>query len=211
MPILPLIILGGGLLLSQLLRPRRPQQPKQQQVIPLPQPPLTEQDIFNSLFLTRDLWKQLSQTDFRAPGADQAKGLLREVQRLSEETAAVRGFSGGMAQRVLADALLGAAPQAAALQQQAQNLLTQQFQLPLQELTTMASLTGQIGGRPVLPMLQFLAQLQASQAAATGIWNPVFNFGMIPPSQIVQHGQWRDIGELAFQILALLLGLGRRP
>jgi len=111
-----------------------------------------------------------------------------------------------MAGRILADALLGAVPQGIAAGQQAQDLAMRLFQLPLNEAALWAQLTGQIGGRPALPLLQFLAGLQASTAAATGVWNPVFQWGLIPESSIIRHQQFQDLGQLLFQLLLLAGG-----
>jgi len=211
MPLWQILLMVGAPLISQLIgglfRPRRPGGPAgrpptepTQRVIPLPQPPITEQDIRQTIFLTRDLFDQMRSG--QASRADITSGVLREAQKIAEESAAVRGYSSGMAQRAIDEAVLSLAPQLTTAQQavQAQNLAS-----VLQELTTMAALGGRVGSVLTPDTLRFLQGLSAGEAAITGFYNPPFNYGLFSPTDLARFQQGQAFANNIMNMLQWLL------
>lgn len=190
---------GGRWGQGQGTPPAVPGQNQGGQVIPLPLPVPSGEDVRNSLWFTGQMADELQQGT-----SDIVKGTLSETERLASEQAARRGYSGGMGSRVVAEAMLGQSPQ---IFQAAQNLRLGDLNAVLQELSTQAGLFGSIGGATALPMAEFLRQLSQGEAALLGMYNPVFGYGVNPITQadVTRAERRARISQLVNQLSQLFI------
>lgn len=144
--------------------------------LPLQSP--TREQWLNSLVLSRPYVDQATQGT-----SDLVKGTLREVQKLTEESVARSGITGGYGSRLVADTLASQAPQ---LYQAAQATNMQGVQQALAEWALQNQLFGNIGGNPTMDAVNQLMQLAFGEAALTGVYNPFAQYGLFPvdPRQV---------------------------
>lgn len=210
MGILPLILTIAapiiGQVVARLFAPRQPGRGGQgrggrpEAPIPLPQPPITEEDIRRTLVLTRGLFDQI--VSGGAQSSDLMKGALREVEKIATEAATIRGASGGMQSRIVADALSAQLPNLVAMQGQ---VASRQYQDVLNELTTMAALSGRVGRVLTPQMLQFIGGMATSEGQLLGFYNPPFHYGLFSPIDYARFAQGQAAAQNVQNILQWLM------
>jgi hypothetical protein len=172
--------------------------------IRIPPRPITPEDVAQTLILTRDLFERIRRGEAGAPASDVIKGALREVEKIATEASVIRGLSGGMQSRVVADALAQQLPALLGTQQQ---LSSEQIRNVLNEAAAWAAMTGRVGGVLTLPMLQFIQSQAFGEGQLLGYYPAPFHYGMFSPADYARFAQGQAMAQNVqnlFQWLLLL-------